>query len=42
MRHQDWQLIDHMRGSASRGVYIAACLHRHLNASANANCPPVS
>jgi hypothetical protein len=32
MRFSNWEKIDQMRGSASRGVYLSACLHRSINA----------
>ena len=41
MRSADWEIIDQMRGSASRGVYLSACLHRTWNARQN-NCSPAA
>jgi hypothetical protein len=36
---RDWQLIDEMRGTASRGVFPSAALHRHVRRSAKRILP---
>ena len=35
-----WQLIDEMRGSSSRGVFISVCVYRQISASHQQNLPP--
>ena len=41
MRSTDWAIVDQMRGSASRGVYLASILHRTWNAQQN-SCSPAA
>jgi hypothetical protein len=42
MKPTDWKTIDEKRGSSSRGVYIAAALHKKWNSEHDGGCPPVA